>query len=817
MKQNELSWDAFNVVNQDKRTSFENLCRVLFKMRFCDHSVVLHSNPNNPGIEVEPVLSAEGNKRISFQSKYFEGQVNYTCIKNSCTKAVKYYGEELEVLYLFCNKNIKTDCNSYFEIKKILTGKGIELVLITRESVLDLAQEYYDSICHFFGLNSQQKKVNQCGVLSNAVIRQITDYDLHEYEFESLRSYAANDDCLYPLLSEVERNRALYVTTEIYRSALKKVIELGYIMISGNPGTGKTRTSEMIALKFAGTNEYEMHYLYGLNGIDALLDSIKSEKKKRFILIDDCMGQAVFDLTKEDENSLQKLISIAKYHLNEIKLVLCSRIKVLVDVKTHRIYENCLDDMTKSGRVVSTENMSRREKALILRNHVFERTDAQYYKDIGAKEKRCLKIVDHNPFIPRVIDHITRNYKKSNNCVDGSFFKELIEGLNNPSSVWKSIYEDDIATPKAARLLLKAIFSLSYLICDETECRKVFDALGEEELPRDLTINSWAITISSLNGSMIKREFSNGKSMIGFIDPSVHDFLENSVYKKGSIERESLNKGILFFKQVRKLYGWCDDYCFLDELAKKGTLADLIYYDNAEKYNEICIHVCSTEVCNEKYKRYLDYFINNPNAINGQTFSTKSACRYVLPNLLCFLLKSEKGRRFYYKSTISESLFMKCIKGIEIGDACIVLESVFNNLEALDFSFSVDDAVLLMEKATDHSISDCSDEIVMLDGPNDYRSIDDCADELQERVFEKCLDDLCYYGSNLPGELFEMFKSVIGSSFQYDFTEDVKSYFTREEDVSDSTNFNGFIESRKDNENSDTAILEMFSEPFPER
>ena len=804
-----FSWDTFNIINQDKRTSFEKLCRVIFKMKYCDPNVVFHSNPNNPGIEIEPVHSKEGNCRISFQSKFFEGRVNYSDIKDSCRKAVKYYAGNLDVLYLFCNRDIKTDCNSFCEIKTILREKGIDIVPITNESVLELARDFWQRSSRYFDVDFKQNSVN----LNNAIKRQITDFNLFDYEYEALKEMAEQEDSLYPLLSEVERNKALYVTTEIYLTALKKVIDLGYILISGNPGTGKTRTSEMIALKYAGTNEYEMHYLYGLNGIECLLNQIKTAHGKHFVLIDDCMGQAVFDLTKEDENSLQKLISIAKFHQGEIKLILCSRIKVLEDVKTHRIYENCLDSMIKSKRIVYTDELSRREKALILRNHVFGRTDAQHYKDIGIKERRCLKIVDHNPFIPRVIDHITRNYKKEDNLADGSFFKRIIDGLNNPSSVWKSIYEDDRSTPKAARLLLKAIFSLTHLNCDETECRRVFDVFVEEEFSRDLTFNLWESALLSLNGSMIKREFSNGKGKIGFIDPSIHDFLENSVYIKGTKERESLNKGIVFFNQIRKLFGWSFDFDYLDKLATEGTIADLVFDDNFMKYNEICIHVCSTGVCLEKYKKYIDYFINNPSVKNSRIYDTKSACTNNLTNLLCFLLKSKEGRCFYYQETISEDFFKKCTNGIKIGDACTVLTAVLSNREALRFSFSEDDVERFMEEVADYSLGDCSDEIDVLDGPDDYRSIAKCADELGDRVFERCLDDLNYYGSNLPSHIYDMFESIIGSCCQYDFSEDVKSYFS-EEERDDSYSFE--LKKEENNENSDSAILELFCAPFPE-
>ena len=188
-----FSWDTFNIINQDKRTSFEKLCRVIFKMKYCDPNVVFHSNPNNPGIEIEPVHSKEGNCRISFQSKFFEGRVNYSDIKDSCRKAVKYYAGNLDVLYLFCNRDIKTDCNSFCEIKTILREKGIDIVPITNESVLELARDFWQRSSRYFDVDFKQNSVN----LNNAIKRQITDFNLFDYEYEALKEMAEQEDSLY--------------------------------------------------------------------------------------------------------------------------------------------------------------------------------------------------------------------------------------------------------------------------------------------------------------------------------------------------------------------------------------------------------------------------------------------------------------------------------------------------------------------------------------------------------------------------------------------------------------------------------------------
>ena len=96
---NNINWQQFELCNADKNTAFENLCRLLFNRMFFDNKAIFHSNPNNPGIEIEPVYCQNKGKYISFQAKYFD-KLDYSKIKHSCEKAVKYYKSNLDIYFV---------------------------------------------------------------------------------------------------------------------------------------------------------------------------------------------------------------------------------------------------------------------------------------------------------------------------------------------------------------------------------------------------------------------------------------------------------------------------------------------------------------------------------------------------------------------------------------------------------------------------------------------------------------------------------------------------------------------------------------------
>lgn len=64
------AWSQFEVCNPDTQAAFENMCWFLFNAFFLDEKGLFHSDPNNPGIEIVPILHEESGQRISFQAKY---------------------------------------------------------------------------------------------------------------------------------------------------------------------------------------------------------------------------------------------------------------------------------------------------------------------------------------------------------------------------------------------------------------------------------------------------------------------------------------------------------------------------------------------------------------------------------------------------------------------------------------------------------------------------------------------------------------------------------------------------------------------------
>ena len=156
----EVNWENFASNNNDSdgvQHKFENLCRQLFTNDYLKEnkkSRNLHSNPNNPGIEAEPILDERTNQYIGFQVKFFDTSVDYGQILHSMEKALQYYTGKLSHIVLYCNKAITSTSKSYINIVELLKKNNITIELVTDSAILDAVRKYPYLANYYFGVNT---------------------------------------------------------------------------------------------------------------------------------------------------------------------------------------------------------------------------------------------------------------------------------------------------------------------------------------------------------------------------------------------------------------------------------------------------------------------------------------------------------------------------------------------------------------------------------------------------------------------------------------------------------------------------------------
>lgn len=148
MLDTQFSWTQFSQCNIDGTNiheRFENLCRQIFVNTYLkgeSRTKYLRTNPNNPGIEVEPIYCEKENKRIGFQAKYFENGRDYKAISDSFKKTVRYYSNKIDLLILYCNMDLSLTSKPVINAEKLLSDNNISLEIVTNKAIIDLVKKY---------------------------------------------------------------------------------------------------------------------------------------------------------------------------------------------------------------------------------------------------------------------------------------------------------------------------------------------------------------------------------------------------------------------------------------------------------------------------------------------------------------------------------------------------------------------------------------------------------------------------------------------------------------------------------------------------
>ena len=243
----QINWDSFKIYNIDSRGirfKFEDLCRILFANEFLSGNKqfrYLHSNPNNPGLETEPIFSEQSEQWIGFQAKYFDNDVDYEQIKRSAKQIIAHYtGQDgiVNTVYLYSNKPISNKAKGYKDTVDLLSKHNIDIHLTTDNAILDLVRNKYAHLgLYFFGshtLNAEWFRSHITHMLDNLGERYNGDFNIETESLNELSLFLHDESAVNYLnskkknllfrLNELSLSR---VETKVgeYLLALKRAVE----------------------------------------------------------------------------------------------------------------------------------------------------------------------------------------------------------------------------------------------------------------------------------------------------------------------------------------------------------------------------------------------------------------------------------------------------------------------------------------------------------------------------------------------------------------------------------------------------------------
>ncbi|KLI14025.1 restriction endonuclease [Brachyspira hyodysenteriae] len=420
-------------------------------------------------------------------------------------------------------------------------------------------------------------------------------------------------DCEY-LIDDIKKEKHLYVQTSFYKKSIDILDKNHVIIITGDPGVGKTTLSKMLVLFYLEKN-YNVRYSSD-SSIKDIKKSILKGKNKEVILIDDFLGQHYLELKENYAKELKTLISHSKT-CNK-KLILNTRITIMNEAKNFFIEFN---EIIKDNDTVLIDlnEISNYEKALILYNHMyFSDIPKSYFNNI-KKNKNYYRIINHNNYNPRIIEYITSNYK---DVEYNEYVNFIIDNLNNPAKIWENEFVKRIE--KVDRIMMYTIYSLTNHYIDINILKESFNKRLFELKDIDTTINNFDSTLNRLSNSLLKINIDkNNNKNISVLNPSINDYIFNYLRYNENEIMNILNNAV-YIEQYLNLYNKFNE-SFINEkiinLINNGNIFNLKSYINI--YYQVLYCILEFNIQNLEITNIVkDYFIKSSDNIEKNTYSS---------------------------------------------------------------------------------------------------------------------------------------------------------------------------------------------------
>ena len=410
------------------------------------------------------------------------------------------------------------------------------------------------------------------------------------------------------LLADIENEKNLFVKTSAFVSALKCLQDNKTLFITGNPGVGKTITSKMLVLHYAAIG-YRVRFSTNVSDLDELKKSLsRNPDIKEIILVDDCFGQAYFNMKESQNAELLSLINYVNASQNKL-LILNSRITILKEAKERKPeLLKCFEGKQCRVYILDMTAIDIVEKAKIFYNHIsFNGMDKEYFAEI-KKEKRYYSIIKHQNYTPRIIEFIC-NPNRYKYIRPSNYYVFALQQLNNPKEIWKDEYERRLG--KVDRLLLMTLYSLSDTAVSEEKVKECFECRLLCESDIDTTINQYEASLSRLLDGFVQLVLEDGTKKLAMVNPSVNDYIDGRLIAS-TLEREQLVSRVFSIQQKKRLLTEIEFELFAQSTLNNHEIERYIFDNESQKNAFIAFYTCKYKIYDATYTTYIQSFLNAP-------------------------------------------------------------------------------------------------------------------------------------------------------------------------------------------------------------
>ena len=351
-------------------------------------------------------------------------------------------------------------------------------------------------------------------------------------------------------LQKIKNNIPFYVVTKKLDDANKILQKEKLLLITGQPGIGKSTLAEFILFDRA-KNGYHVYKVVNIKEAEDVLSP--NDDEKQVFYFDDFLGESYYEIVNAHNTETQITTFVDRVRNSPNKYLILTTRTVILNQAIDKHEKISRSKLVRQQFEIKILDYSKYEKALILYNHLYFHKIGPVLLNSILKDKIYKNIIEHKNYTPRIIEFIT---DKDRICKLSAkqYPIFILDNLNNPKDIWRHSFKHQINY--FDQCLLCTLFTFEINPTDKQLLTSFQNRLMYEKNEHNQVINSnqFNNSIGTLLNGFISSILYNIKlplRQFSFINPSLTDFLIGYISESFE-ERKSIISSLTFVEQLNR-------------------------------------------------------------------------------------------------------------------------------------------------------------------------------------------------------------------------------------------------------------------------
>lgn len=352
------------------------------------------------------------------------------------------------------------------------------------------------------------------------------------------------------LIEKIKNHVKFYVVTEKLDEANNILLNEKLLLITGQPGIGKTTLAELLIFEKA----YENYQVYQVENISEAETMISlDDKQLQLFYFDDFLGANYYEIVNAHKTETQLTRFVERIISTPNKYIVLTTRTVILNQAVEKYEKIGRSSLSSNQFELKLNDYNSYEKALILYNHIFFRGLKSELHEKILENRFYTKIISHRNYTPRIIEFITDANQTKHLKVE-NYQEFILLNLNNPKEIWRSSFNNQISY--LDKCLLMTLFTFEKSVLEHTLSEAFEERLQFEKNQHNQIINTnqFHDSIKTLLNGFITSNLHSKNELIReylFINPSLTDFLLAYV-SESELELRAIASSIKYVEQLNR-------------------------------------------------------------------------------------------------------------------------------------------------------------------------------------------------------------------------------------------------------------------------